>query len=196
MLGNANRIPWTGMMRAAAMGFILVGATLTPATATPSDASTLLDRAEESWTTLHPGGDYDRQVAYHQAFRSQFDFLDTSPTAIAQLMAQMPTNDAFSHWGLEMFDAEYEEALRRDIVQQELPMIAAAVVGDDWSEELLEDLAPGKSFEPPRVVWRLHLYEGGWSPWDSSEGIRMSSGSGRCVWSMSGGMLVTVLMVG
>ena len=49
--------------------------------------------------------------------------------------------------------------------------------------------------EPPRVPWRLHQYERGWSPWDDSEGIQSSSGRGRCASFTSGVMPATGLMV-
>ena len=48
--------------------------------------------------------------------------------------------------------------------------------------------------EPPRVLWRLHQYERGWSPWDDREDIQSSFGRGRCGLFTSGGMPVTGLM--
>ncbi len=38
----------------------------------------------------------------------------------------------------------------------------------------------GNVGEPPRVPWRLHQYERGWSPWDDREDIQSSFGRGRC----------------
>ena len=45
-----------------------------------------------------------------------------------------------------MTNLELAEMTRRDRVQEEYPRIAAAAVGDDWSEELLEGLLPEASF--------------------------------------------------
>jgi hypothetical protein len=106
----------------------------------------------ESWRTewtddhLDSGRSFDEQLDYQRHFRSQFDFLDESDTAIGIAMSAAAGNGSFGRWGIEMTDEEYAEMSRRDRVQREFPLVAGAAVGDDWSEELLEGLDPNGSF--------------------------------------------------
>ena len=77
------------------------------------------------------------------------------------------------------------------------PSATPLCIGDAHPDRIRENppQQPKPSTEPPRVPWRLHQYERGWSPWDDSEGIQSSSGRGRCASFTSGVMPATGLMV-
>jgi hypothetical protein len=105
-----------------------------------------LDEAKAQWATEFPDLSFDHQLQYQRDFRDQFDFLLSDDQTISDALGRPASNDAMSRWGLKLSDAEYAELDRRVRIQKELPSIAAAAVGSDWSEELVEGLAPEKSF--------------------------------------------------
>lgn len=117
--------------------------TATSAASTPVDD---LEAARLAFEAEYPSRDFDRQIQYQKNFRSQFDFLDSDDQTISEAIVSAGRNESMSRWGLLLSDAEYAELDRRVTVQRELPSLAAAAVGDDWSEELVEGLAPEKSF--------------------------------------------------
>lgn len=127
----------------------MVAVSVLPATAqttTPGSETSMIEAARSAWSSAHPEGDFDYQVEYQRDFRSQFDFLDESDSAIAAVMGASVSNDSFARWGLQMTNAESSEMDRRDRIQREFPDIAGAAVGDDWSEELVEGLDPTGTF--------------------------------------------------
>ncbi len=99
-----------------------------------------------AWQAEFPDRDFDFHVDHQRHLRSQFDFLDDSNEAIAAVMAAPNINGAFERYSIQMTDAELAEMDRRARVQREFPAIAAAAVGADWSEELVEGLDPDGTF--------------------------------------------------
>lgn len=93
-----------------------------------------------------PADDLDAGVAYQVFFRSQTDFLDTSLETIHARLAEQPDNGSMERWGLYLSDAELAEMDRRQELARWYPELAAAAVGDDWSEELVEGLDPDGTF--------------------------------------------------
>lgn len=121
---------------------------LTRSTMAIADADTGLP-AEDSRSVFeraHPGGDYETELRYQQSFRDQFDFLVTTEEAFAKAFSEGVRNRSSERWGVDLSDIELAEMERRDRVQKEFPGLAAAVVGEDWSEELVEGLDPDGTF--------------------------------------------------
>lgn len=123
----------------------IIAGTLTLIPVSADATAVDISEAQDQWQARHTSLDFDDQVDYQRHFRSLFDSLDSSDAAIESVMSDTRANGSFERWGLHLTDAEHVELLRRDEIQKEYPSIAAAAVGDDWSEELLEDLAPDGS---------------------------------------------------
>lgn len=117
-----------------------------PSVGADTVSASSLNVVRTAWTLEFPQGDFDQRLGYQRDFRSQFDFLAEDDASIARVMGVAATNDAVERWGLKLSDQEYAELDRRVRIQKELPDIAAAAVGDAWSEELLEGLAAKDSF--------------------------------------------------
>ncbi len=140
MVQVQNRLVVIGIMSVALLAATIVTADMA------SGSVDVIEDVRSDWQLAHPDSEFDARVEYQRHFRSQFDFLDASDATIAAVMTGIPTNESLHRWGLEMSDAEYAEMDRRHQIQKELPAIAAAAVGPDWSEELVEGLAPERSF--------------------------------------------------
>lgn len=134
-----------GLKRLAAMVIVVVWASAalfgSEATAEPRT----LEDVRRAWEVEHQPGTFEDQMAYQRHFRALFDALDDSDGAIVEAMLS-PDPDSFSRWGLSLTPAEHAELLRRNETQKQLPKLAEAAVGSDWSEELVEGLAPDKTF--------------------------------------------------
>lgn len=145
MIRSIQSVRRTRLAIAAVLLAVLAGIlTLIPSSADAIAAQ--VGDAQERWQAQHPSLDFDDQVDYQHHFRSLFDSLDSSDTAIESAMGATRANGSFERWGLNLTDVEHAELLRRERIQAEYPSVAAAAVGDGWSEELLEGLAPDGSF--------------------------------------------------
>lgn len=139
---------WVGYMVIAGVLAILIPQAALAGSGPASDSAAELFSLDALWTERHPtvSRTFDEHVAYHRHFRSGFDFLDDSDAAIADVIATSPANGSLERWGLEMTNSEMEEMERRQRIQANFPAVAGAVVGDDWSEELIEGRDPDGSF--------------------------------------------------
>lgn len=112
----------------------------------PGVGASSLESVRAAWSEANPMENFDWHVAHGRHFRNQFDFLADSDESIATAMTEGLSNRSIDRWSIDMTDAELAEMERRNRIGQLFPQVAAAAVGDDWSEELIEGLDPRGSF--------------------------------------------------
>lgn len=105
--------------------------------------------AEARWVDQGLSRSLEMQLQYEQHFRSKFDFLAEDTASTVRDMA----HEDLSPYGAFLSDPDRTELERRMAIRPWFDDVVAAAVGPDYSEELIEGLAPGASFGALAGYW-------------------------------------------